>query len=342
MPRGTGRKGKIETELGVVTYTKDALSSVTTPASKVNKKFVSSAERFSGLEDYEPVVYLDGVISGCNVTPGTAADSFDVSAGTYQIKGNSYTLAASTGETGLTRPTVDGNIVVNAISLDTSGNINVTAGTEGTTSTTRGAAGGPPYIPVDQVLIGYITLGYTSATAGAVITSSEIDDSNKEYSYLPGYKVIYHDDGGENKGCIEFDTALGAIHTGDTTRNVYVTYYAPDSYVELSDSKDYTLTGDQATVKSQAYDDTTEQTHTTIKSWSGSFDYYDTKVKSTMISELDTNRRRWFKFYPDRDSNEHFTGIAVISSIGSGAPVGDMTGGTISLEGDGELYRKSS
>jgi hypothetical protein len=339
--RSTGRKGKITTELGKVSYTKDALTSVTTPAADVNKKFTSDAERFSGINANEPTVILDGIISGCNISAGTAANTFDVSAGTFQIKGNSYSLSASVGNTGLTRPTVDGNITVNAVSVDTSGTLTVSAGAEGTTSTTRGGAGGPPFIPVDEVLLGYLTLGFTDTSGGIVVTAAEIDNDSKEYSYLPGYRVVYHDTT-ESKGLINFDTALDTIHTGSVTRNVYATYYEPKSWVEVSDSKDFTLNSDQSTVKNMAYDDTTEGTSLGIKSWSGSFDYYDDKVSATMVRELDETRKRWFRFYPDRDDTEHFTGIAVISSISDGAPVADMVGGTVSLEGDGELFRKAS
>jgi hypothetical protein len=341
MGRSTGRKGKITTELGKTTYTQDALSSVTVPAADVNKKFEGSAERFSGIEGNEPIVYLDGVESGCNISISATANAYDVSAGTFYIKGTSYSLSASTANTSLTRPTVDGNITVNAISVDTSGSLTVTAGSEGTTSTTRGAAGGPPFIPVDEVLLGYITLGFTSVSGGLVVTASELDNDSKEYTYLPGYKVIYHDTA-ESKGLINFDAALNAIHTGSVTRNVYATYYAPLSWVEISDSKDAVTTSDQSTVKSQAYDDDTEGTSMGIKSWSGSFDYYDDKVSATMLRELDETRKRWFRFYPDRDGTEHSTGIAVISSISYNTPVADMAGGSVSLEGDGELFRKAS
>jgi hypothetical protein len=342
MGRGTGRKGKITTEIGFNTYTKDALTSVTTPAANVNKKFYSSAERFTGIESYQPTVYLDGVNGACNISAGTAADSYDVSSGTYQIKGNEYSLSSSTGNTSLTRPAVDGNIVVNGVSVDTSGNLTVTAGSEGTTSTTRGAAGGPPFIPVDEVLLGYITLSYTSATAGAVVASTEIDNASKEYSYMPGYTIIHHDDGDTDLGCVEFKAALGTIHTGSVTRNVYATYFEPQDYVEISDSKDFTTDEVQATVQSEAYDDSTQQSHMGVESWTGSFDYYFKKAKATVFYELKSNRKRFFKFYPDRDATEHFTGRAVITSISSSAPVSDMIGGTIALEGAGQLYRKSS
>lgn len=338
MARKLGKNAKVEVELGLTTYSMSALTSVTSPSADVNKKFLSSAERFSALEAYEPIVRLDGIISGCELSSLTTSNNaVEISSGSYYLQGSKVTISANTAES-LARPTVSGNVIVTAVSVDSSGNITKTAGSEGTTSTTRGGAGGPPYVPVDEVLLGYITLGYKSTSAGAVVASNEIDNASKERTSIPSYKVIYHDS--DNLyGIIEFDAALDTIHASDVTRNVYAQYWAPADFVSVGDAKDISIDESPTVQSSQAYGDDYARSAIGTLAWSGSFDFYFDKVDDSII-DLIKNSKRWLKFYPDGDNTEHLTGRAIIAASHS-MPVDDTMNGSVTLTGDGSLLSKA-
>jgi len=338
MARKTGKDAKIEVELGLTTYTMRALTSVTSPSADVNKKFLSLAERFTALEDYEPIVRLDGVISGCALAVYSSNNAVEISAGSYYLKGTKVTLAAGTAES-LARPAVSGNVLITAISVDADGNITKTAGTEGTPSETRGAAGGKPYIPVDEVLLGYVTLGYTATSVGAAVTATEIDNESKERTTIPGYSVVYHDT--DNLfGAIDFSVALDAIHTGDTVRNVYAQYWAPADFVKIDDAKDVSYDGAVDVKTSQAYGDASVRAAIGTKSWTGSFDFYFDKVDGDIMSIIKESKR-WVKIYPNENNTDHVTGRCIIA-VGRNIPVDDTMSGSATLTGDGELLSKDS
>ena len=159
MGRKTGANASVQVELGSAAYPMGALSSVSSPASDVNKKFLTSAEYISDLAGIQAEVRVDGVITGFALTPGSGFNEVDYSAGSLYLNGQLVEVAAGT-VSGITRPTTIGEVLVTALSVNAAGTVNATAGTEGATTTTRGTAGGPPFIPVDEVLIGYITATY--------------------------------------------------------------------------------------------------------------------------------------------------------------------------------------
>ena len=146
MPRKSGKDGMVEVELGATYFPMQALSSVSSPASAVNKKFTTGQTYISPIEDYEPNVRLDGVVSGLLITASINADEVDFSAGEVNVKGEVVQVTAGQVSS-LTRPAIDGNIVQNAIVVDGLGAVTAEAVTEGATSNTRGAAGGPPGWP---------------------------------------------------------------------------------------------------------------------------------------------------------------------------------------------------
>ena len=114
----------------------------------------------------------------CEILPDKI-NSVDVGAGKW-LKGGVEVTVSGTTITDIQRPTAsqtptklsqtrhreipddlsnnrNSNVLRTALSVDENGTINKTVGTEGGSSSTRGAAGGPPYIPVDEFLIGYVT-----------------------------------------------------------------------------------------------------------------------------------------------------------------------------------------
>lgn len=344
MGRKTGANASVQVELGSISYPMSALTSVSSPASDVNKKFLTSAQYISDLAALQAQVRVDGVISGFALSAGSGFNEVDVAAGSLYLKGQIVEVAA-TSVNNITRPTTIGEVLVTALTINASGTIAATAGTEGETSTVRGAAGGPPFLPVDEVLIGYITATYFdgSASGEKVLTAGEIDSYTKEYAAIPSAKVLFHDEDQEY-GCVELANVLPMIHAataagpGTAVRNVYASYYEPE-FEEVPDAMDFSYTEDVSTYKSKAYKDASEETAIGTPSWSASFNAYFTTVDD--ILNLIKNSKRWIKHYPDDDLAPYWTGIAIVK-VSRDIPVEDNMSASITLEGSGKLYSKSS
>jgi hypothetical protein len=348
MARKTGKDVIVQVEVGTTYYSMAALVGLTTPASEVGKKFESQAAFLSAQEDYQPIVRLDGVVSGLTLTPGSDYNTVDYTAGQALIKGQVVNILAG-GVAGFERPVSAAQVIVYALSVDANGTINKTKGVAGASTTVRGAAGGPPFIPVDQALVGYVTMTYFGgAVSGAdLIESSEINSESKERANIPSYEVIHHDGAGNdptNLGCVRFFTALPLIHAataagpGTARRNVYASYYEAD-FEQIPDSKDYSYNEDVTTVKSKAYLDSSEESTLGTPSWTGAGTSYWDKVNDVL--SMIKNTKRWLKIFPDKDETAYVAGRAVIK-VSRTMPVGDNMTAAVTLEGSGSLYHKTS
>jgi hypothetical protein len=348
MGRKTGKDTIIEVEVGITSYPLEALTSVSSPAADVNKKFLTSAEFISPQEDLEPVVRLDGVVSGLTLTAGSGYNEVDYSSGTLYINGSLITVSAGTvGD--IPRPLVSGNVRVTALTVNASGTVNKTSSAEGTSNATRGAAGAPPFLPVDEVLIGYVTSTYygASASGASVIAAGEINDETRERSTIPSYEIDYHDgsgDNAENVGVILLATVLPTIHAaaktgpGTDVRNLYASYYAAD-FEQISGAYDWSFDEDIATIASKAYGDAAEEKALSTPSWSGTGTVYYDKVNDLLT--LIKNTKRWVKYFPDRDETPYWCGRSIIK-VSRNMPVEDNLTATVTIEGSGELYAKDS
>lgn len=343
MGRKTGKDTKIEVEIGTNFYSIASLSTVSSPSGDVGKIFTTNATFISDQEDLQPDIRLDGVISGFTLSIGSGYNEIDYSSGKVYIKGEEVEVDAGT-VSDLLRPLISGQVRVTALTVDSDGNITKTLGTEGATSTTRGAAGGKPYLPTDEVLMGYITMTYYggSASGSKLVVSSEIDSETKERIIIPSYTVLYHDgdrDNQTNVGAIEFAAVIPLIHgDGLTRRNVYASYHDA-TFEQLNDVKDFAFTEDVASIKSKAYGEKTEQSALGAESWSGSGSAYWTKVED--ILNLIKNSKRWVKYYPDEDETNYWVGRGIVK-VSRNLPTDDTLNAAITLDGSGTLYAKSS
>ena len=344
MPRKTGKDTKIEVEVGTTFYAMSALTSVTSPAADVRKKYGTDATFLSDQEDLQPDVRLDGVIAGLTAAPSATLNAVDVSAGTVYIKGTKVTVTAVT-VSDLKRPTTSGEVKVTALSVDSDGTVNQTKGTEGTTSTTRGEDGAIPFIPVDEVLIGYLTMEYYdgSASGAVAVTAGEINNETRERSTIPSYQVMYYDGGGDNpqkSGIINFASVLPVIHSaviagpGTDSRNVYASYYEP-TFEEVPEAKDFGFDEDITSIKSKAYGDEAEEAAIGTPSWSASGTVYWTKVQD--ILTIIKNTKRWIKFYPDKDESDYFVGRSIVK-VSRTMPLEETLSAAVNFEGSGNIY----
>ena len=185
--------------------------------------FSSTGTRFSLCEkdengvDRRPVITPNGVLNGCFVSPAASgqANAFDLSAGTLLIGGAPVNIAASANNA-LTRPAT-GLCRAVSITLSTLGVPAVVAGLDGAVfSATRGAAGGPPWIPVGGIELATAAL---TATAGPLAENDIV--FAPEYSHAPEYTLLPY------TASVHFAAPLAAIHTGGLPRAVYVKWSEP-------------------------------------------------------------------------------------------------------------------
>lgn len=186
-----------------------------------------------------PVVRPNGISSGRNLlTPKSGTNStVSVAAFKAYLGGTEYTVAAQ--DVAVTRPASNVAKICSLV-LDSDGETVVeVAGTPAASGTvfneTRGAAGGPPYIPVGKIEVGQVR--YTSSTA-AVIQASEIkqvDGVHTERFDSPTWNTpnnigfgLDAEDETAKYAHLEFTATLDTRHTGGVCKGVYIEVYAPE------------------------------------------------------------------------------------------------------------------
>ncbi len=252
--------------------------------------FESAASLWSGRSGYTPTVRPNGLLTGGAVTTHATNDTVTVAAMTLNLNGvvtsvNAGTAVASRGATtDICR--------ITSITINSSGAITAVAGTDHTAfSETRGATGGPPYIPVDSVEIAQVRL---SSVDAAVVDDSEIFQVvglHRERADFPLYNINY------SAGTVTFLDAISEIHTGDVPKKVFASYASP-IFTDVSLASDFVPPETSHNVSStQVYGTTLGSTASTLGQ--GSFTAYLQDGVSDALVTL-KNENLWFKFYPDR------------------------------------------
>lgn len=185
--------------------------------------FSASFSPLSQASGYAPTIAPYGLKTGGAITPDTTNDQVNVAAMTVLAPGMTgadasgvVSIGAASGVS-ITRGLTTDTHNITSITVDSTGTVTAVSGTDGTAfSETRGATGGPPYIPVGSIEIGQVRT--TSVTAGLITTGEilQIPGSTMERSDYPVYSVDYAN------GEITFVSALDTIHTGDVPKKVYI------------------------------------------------------------------------------------------------------------------------
>lgn len=263
-----------------------------------NQLFESVDNLWSNRSGFKASVKPDGVITGFKISPAATADQSDIALGTAYQGGEERTVVA-VSSLDIPRPTTNNYKIVSVV-LDDSQDIGIAEGTEGTSfSTTRGAAGGPPFIPVGQIELGQIKY---SSTTSAVITTSEIKQvtgSSIERYNSPVWTQMNSnvDSGVLGKAGVQFTSALPAIHTGGLPKKVYAEYYTP-VFTELIDSTDFVpAETTHSSTSQQVYGRTLGGSSSTLNQ--SSWTFYPTDGISDPIFLL-KNLELWFKFKQNR------------------------------------------
>lgn len=250
----------------------------------------ATALLFSGKEAFTPQIIPNGLATGGVVTPGTADDTIDVAALSCYLIGI-LTAVTAAAATSVSRGAVLA-FRINSITVNAAGAIIVVTGTEGATSSeVRGAAGGPPLIPVDSVEVAQVRL--SSITAAAVTTQeifSVVGQHTERFDSPPWNEV-------PESASITFIAALPKIHTGSLPKKVFSEVYSP-IFSQISLASDFVAPEKTHSVAStQIYGDTIGAVSSTLGQ--GSFtSYLKDGVTDPVVKEKDNTL--WFKFWPDK------------------------------------------
>lgn len=254
-------------------------------------EFTSAASLWSNKSGKSPVVRPNGMISGGAVTPGSSNNEVAVAALTCYLAGVLTSVGADSS-VAITRATSTDTHMINSITVDSTGALAVVTGTDGTAfSETRGAAGGPPLIPVGSIEIAQVRT--TSYTAGLIDDSEifEVVGTHQERFDFPLWDEQYE------TGSVVFVDDLPLIHTGPTAKRVYASCNAP-IFAEVSPVSDFVPPENTHSVSSaQVYGGTLGSRSSSLGQ--GSFTAYLQDGVSDGLVQL-KDEELWFKFYPDK------------------------------------------
>ncbi len=283
----TAENAKLEYESGQQSTNMSALTD-----SGDATRFTSAAVLWSGKAGFAPVIRPNGLLTGGAIVPGSANDKIDVAALTCNLNGAVTTVAASAAVS-ITRPATAVAKVL-SVTVTAAGAIAVVAGADSLStafSDTRGAAGGPPLIPVDSIEIGQVRL--TSNTA-ALVTAAQIYTVVGTHVEMANFPVVSVD---YAAGTAVFMSALPKIHTGTLPKKVFASYASP-LFAEISLASDFTAPETSHSVSStQIYGTTLGSTSKSLGQ-GGFTAYLDDGVTDGLVGQKDA--LLWFRFYPDR------------------------------------------
>jgi hypothetical protein len=261
-----------------------------------SKTFAASDSPWSNAAGFEPKIYPDGLATGGIITPTSATnDSVDIASATAYQAGELITVTGDTlaSADGLTRPGA-GEYVIHSIIIDDTGVYDVQAGTATTDqsgfSNTRGAAGGPPLIPVGAIEVGQVRM---SGTAAQVVAADikQVDGVSSERYDVPSFTEDF------TEGTVQFISTLPAIHTGSVCKSVYAEVYTP-VFADLEPTADFVPPETTHSISStEVYGGAIGASSSSLGQ--GSFTAYLKDGLTDPIVKL-KNKELWFRFYPDR------------------------------------------
>jgi len=271
-----------------------------------HKTFSSDAECWSDEAGFSPVIKPDGVLTGLVISVSTDSNKVNVSAGTLNLAGIATTQAGATGLTCVRGSSL--NICsVNSITVTSAGALAVVTGTAGTASTeVRGAAGGPPFIPVGSVEIGQVR--FTSITAALVLASEifVVPNTHRESAHYPVvFSIDYFREEEailQNAG-VTFSCALMLNHTASVAKGVFAQYYEPE-FVEIGKASDFQPASNSLTSSSQPYyGGAIGEVSITLRS--GKFKaFLDNGISDPILAK--EGKKIWFKYLVDRYRPENY------------------------------------
>jgi hypothetical protein len=268
---------------------------------------LSGKTQWSGKSGYAPTIRPNGVVSGRSLlSTHASADYVTIAGFTGYNKGTLHTVTATSKE--LSRATTAEYVKISSLTMASDGSVAVVAGVEGAAeSTTRAAAGGPPYIPVTSVELGQVLL--TGATS-AVVSSSEIrqNGSYTERALEPMWTEKNVGDGeaaattGEKNAHIKFASTLPLVHTGGVAKKVYAQVYTP-VLSELSRTMNFRPCENSHSVSSQEFYRGTVGAVSSAIGQGGFTALMNDGLTDSLVAEKD--QVLTVKFYPDENKTAY-------------------------------------
>jgi hypothetical protein len=288
-----------------------------------HKDFRSADALWSGKSGFAPDIKPNGLATGGAITAASGNDTVSVAALTCYLAGTLTSVDAD-ASVSITRPT--GGSPANShnkssITITGAGAIAVVKGDDGTSfSTTRGEAGGPPYIPLASIEIGQVWL---SSATPAAITASEIKTAIGSYREMYNYPVWTEnrfrvENGVLGEAGITFASALPLIHSAASPvegepKAVYAEYYEPD-FSEVPLASDFVPPETSHSVSSQQIYQTTLGSRSSSLN-QGSFTAFLTDgISDPLLTEKDS--LLFFRFY--QDANVSLPYILTQGTLGIG------------------------
>jgi hypothetical protein len=286
----TAENAKLQYEAGQNAVAMSALSD-----SGDATTFESGASLWSRRSGFAPVIRPNGLLTGGTVIPAAAGgtDDIDVAALTCNLNGVVTSVSAD-ADVAITRPAT--NVAkVCSVTINSSGAVAIVAGSDGTDTTfseTRGADGGPPFIPTDSIEIAQVRV--TSSTA-AVITADEIKQVVGLHRETAAFPPLQDTD--YRHGKLTFAQALPAIHTGSVPKAVFASY-ATAIMADVALASNFSPSVNTHTVSTTPiYGRVLGSSQASLQA--GSFvAYLEDGVEDPLAQNAD--EILWFRFYPDR------------------------------------------
>lgn len=271
-----------------------------------HKNFNSADELMSNRSGYEPDVKPNGLATGGAVTPADSGsnDVVDVAALTCYLAGVNTPVSASADEA-ITRATPADTHIINSITVTAAGAIAVIAGTDSTAfSETRGAAGGPPWIPTGSVEIAQVRLASSTAAAITADEIKQVINTHQERYDYPTWSQERVRVANQVIGVagVDFATAMPLIHSDDAgsttaTKKVYAKYYTP-SFAAVPEAEGFVPPeSTHSTSSTQIYGKTKGSISSSLGQ--GSFTAHLQDGISDGLLTL-KNETLWFKFKQDK------------------------------------------
>jgi len=287
--------------------------------------FAASFSPISNKAGSEALVAPYGLLTGGVITPNTGTnDSVTVAALTAKMPEATGAdadgdVSVSSGNVSITRGITTDIINVTSITINSSGALAAVSGTDGPTlSETRGATGGPPFIPVGSVEIGQVRT--SSVTAGDVLSTEiyQVVGSHQERSDFPVYSL----DSGT--GEVTFADALPLIHTASVTKKVWIKGSTP-LFSAVPNVSDWVPAKPSYSVSStDTYDGPIGSSSSSLGQATFTFQGVDGITDAVVQQEGES---LWFEFRPDRDTSfpkqytQGILGVAIANPVQGKRPV---------------------
>lgn len=261
--------------------------------------FGASFAPISNAAGAEPVVAPYGLLTGGAITPTATNDQVSVAALTASMAAATGAdaagvLSVATGSVTITRPATAVS-KINSITVTAAGALAAVAGLDGATtafSETRGAAGGPPLIPVGSIEIGQVRV---ISNAAAVITTAQtyaVPGLHVERADYPVYSLDYA------TGKITFAAALPLIHTGTVPKMVYIKGATP-LFTPIANTADWVPAESTYSISSTStYDGPVGSASSSLGQASFTAILKDGITDAVLAAK---GLEMWFEFRPDRD-----------------------------------------